>query len=228
MSATMTGQSFSLVMAGGASAPSRRWTERVRAWLVERSRARLLPPRRALLEAVVGEAGEGEDLLMLESHGTSPAAHLLRLLSVPGGSLDTVVSTGALAEAEDVSELLREAMRVLRPGGRLLFVEPVAAPAGSWVRRLQKAWAGGWRLIAGSRQAPSDLWNDLKVARFDRLRFERRSLAGPGGWPVPHVVGEAVLGVSPGDRSRSAPPARRVSDGVLAPSSGPPPFAFFG
>jgi len=228
MFATTTGQSLSLVMVGGTSRPSRRWTERVGAWLVARSRARLLPMRRALLEVLAQGGGQGGELLLLESHAASPAAPILRLLTVPGASLDTVVSLGALADAEDVDELLREATRVLRPGGRLLFVEPVAAPAGSWGRRLQKAWARGWRLLADSLQAPSDLWNDLKVARFGRLTFERRTLAGLGGWPVPHVVGEAVLATSPLDGWRSAAPPRRVSDALLATSSGPPPFAFFG
>ncbi|HEY8925927.1 MAG TPA: methyltransferase domain-containing protein [Polyangia bacterium] len=211
---------------GGAS-QSRRWTERVRAWLVAGSRARLLPRRRALLKDLDGEGGK---VLTLERDRAAPDAQILVLLRQPRASLDAVVSLGALADADDVDELLREVMRVLRPGGRLLFVEPVAAPAGTWARRLQKAWAGGWRLLAGSLKAPSDLWNDLKVARFDRLMVERRTLAGLGGWPVPHVVGQAVLGSSPAEGAGpgSAAPLHRASDEVLATSFGPPPFAFFG
>jgi len=226
MSATLTGQSFSLLRVGGAS-PSQRWPERVRASLLAGSRARLLPRRLALLKALGTEDGK---VVTLPSDRAAPDAPILMLLRLPGGSLDAVVSIGALADAHDVDELLREVMRVLRPGGRLLFVEPVAAPAGTWTRRLQKAWAGGWRLLAGSLQAPSDLWNDLKVARFDGLMFERRTLAGLGGWPVPHVVGQAVVTSSPAESvgPRSAAPLHRASDQVLAMSSGPPPFAFFG
>jgi len=109
MFATTTGQSLSLVMVGGTSRPSRRWTERVGAWLVARSRARLLPMRRALLEVLARGGGQGGELLLLESHAASPAAPILRLLTVPGASLDTVVSLGALADAEDVDELLAPA-----------------------------------------------------------------------------------------------------------------------
>ena len=46
-----------------------------------------------------------------------------------------------LGSVRDVAASLREARRVLRPGGKLLLIEHVAAPAGTPLRMMQV-----WRL----------------------------------------------------------------------------------
>jgi ubiquinone/menaquinone biosynthesis C-methylase UbiE len=59
-------------------------------------------------------------------------------------SFDTVVSTLVLCSVPDVGRALAEVRRVLRPGGRLLFLEHVAAddrPARlAWQHRLEPIW----------------------------------------------------------------------------------------
>jgi ubiquinone/menaquinone biosynthesis C-methylase UbiE len=42
-----------------------------------------------------------------------------------------------LCSVRDVAASLREARRVLRPGGKLLLIEHVAAPAGTPLRAMQ-------------------------------------------------------------------------------------------
>ena len=65
-------------------------------------------------------------------------------LPVETGSVDTVVSTLVLCTVPDPDAALAEVSRVLRPGGRLLFLEHVRAPAGSreawWQDRFVKQW----------------------------------------------------------------------------------------
>ena len=65
-------------------------------------------------------------------------------------SFDSVLSTWTMCTIPDVTAALREVRRVLRPGGRLLFVEHGAAPDPSvlrWQRRLdprpRRVFAGG-------------------------------------------------------------------------------------
>ncbi|HET6467601.1 MAG TPA: class I SAM-dependent methyltransferase [Geminicoccaceae bacterium] len=85
-------------------------------------------------------------------------------------SFDTVVSSWALCSIPDVAAALAEIRRVLKPGGRLLFVEHGAAPEPAvrrWQDRLTPLWrplAGGChlnrpidRLIAGAGLALADL-----------------------------------------------------------------------
>jgi len=65
-------------------------------------------------------------------------------LPVPTASVDTVVSTMVLCTVPDVDAALAEVARVLKPGGRLLFIEHVHSPAGSPLRRWQDRLAEPW------------------------------------------------------------------------------------
>ena len=63
------------------------------------------------------------------------------------GSFDTVVSTLVLCTVSDPARAVSEVVRVLRPGGRLLFCEHVSADAG-WRRALQRRSARAWAAFA--------------------------------------------------------------------------------
>lgn len=64
-------------------------------------------------------------------------------LPFPAGSFDTVACTLVLCSVEDPKAALAEIARVLRPGGRFLFLEHVRAPDPSlarWQDRLHGPW----------------------------------------------------------------------------------------
>lgn len=64
-------------------------------------------------------------------------------LPVADGSIDTVVSTLVLCTVEDPAAALAEIARVLRPGGRLLFIEHVRSDEpdlARWQDRLERPW----------------------------------------------------------------------------------------
>lgn len=87
-------------------------------------------------------------------------------------SVDTVVCTWVLCSIPGVAEALLEMKRVLRPGGRLLFVEHGRAPSerlATWQDRLTPLWsacAGGCHL----NRRPDRLIADagLHVERLDQ------------------------------------------------------------
>jgi ubiquinone/menaquinone biosynthesis C-methylase UbiE len=86
-------------------------------------------------------------------------------LPFPDGSVDTVVSTLVLCTVPDQEVALDEVRRVLRPGGRLLFIEHVRA-AGStarWQDLLEPLWG---RLLGGCHP------NRDTVAAIEEAGFE--------------------------------------------------------
>lgn len=84
------------------------------------------------------------------SHPASPMDAVAEHVPLDAASVDTVVATYVLCTVDDVLAALREARRVLVPGGRVLLVEHVLAPHSATMRALQrvatpctKRWCGG-------------------------------------------------------------------------------------
>lgn len=70
-------------------------------------------------------------------------------LPYPEWSFDCVVSTWTLCSIPDPAAALAEARRVLRPGGRLLFIEHGAAATEPGLERWQCRLTPAWRTVAG-------------------------------------------------------------------------------
>lgn len=111
-------------------------------------------------------------------------------LPVATASVDTVVSTMVLCTVRDVESALSEVARVLRPGGRLLFVEHVHA-AGTALGRWQTRLAGPWALWAGNCRCDRDLLAAI-TSRFDVRTLHRAEWTGMPGLVRPLVVGSAT------------------------------------
>lgn len=105
-------------------------------------------------------------------------------------SFDCVVSTFTLCSIDDVSQALGEAYRVLRPGGRFLFLEHGLSPdsgVGKWQRRLN--WLE-MRLAEGCR-LDRNIPGLVAALPFSSIEIDEFYLDG-----VPRTHGYIYLGVA--------------------------------
>ncbi len=71
-------------------------------------------------------------------------------LAVPDASLDAVVATLVLCTVPDPAATLAEVRRVLRPGGRFVYLEHVAATDTPRDLRWQERFEPVWKRVAGN------------------------------------------------------------------------------
>lgn len=123
-----------------------------------------------------------------------------RIIEAPGealpladASVDAVVSTLVLCTVDDLDRTLAEVERVLRPGGRFVFIEHVAGDGRT--ATLQRLLAGPWRVFA----------------QGCRLRRDPRAALAARGWDVTGVTDTTLPLPTPtrvGQVGTATPPPR--------------------
>jgi ubiquinone/menaquinone biosynthesis C-methylase UbiE len=170
---------------------------------VERYRARVIPTAQGRVLEIGG--GSGLNLAYYERGAVSrlytldPSAALVRMarkrltraavaaellvgsaedIPLAERSVDTVVSTWTLCSIPDVARALREARRVLKPGGSLLFVEHGHSPdarVARWQERIEPLW----KPLAGGCHLTRRIDRLIREAGFDIAELENEYLKGP-------------------------------------------------
>jgi ubiquinone/menaquinone biosynthesis C-methylase UbiE len=131
--------------------------------------------------------------------GIDPSAGLLRMARAAAGhatrpveliegsaeaipledrSFDTVVTSWTLCSIPDVGRALGEMRRVLRPGGRLVFVEHGQSPDPG-VRRWQDRLTPFWRRLSGGCHLNRDIGGLVGAAGFRVERLDTGYMKGP-------------------------------------------------
>lgn len=132
-------------------------------------------------------------------HGVDPSAGLLAMarkkiehvpfpvqltcesaeqLPVGSGSIDTVVMTWTLCSIPNPGKALCEMRRVLKPGGRLLFVEHGLAPdpkVQAWQRRINPLW----KRVSGGCNLNRKIDELITAAGFHITQLQAAYLPGP-------------------------------------------------
>ena len=111
-------------------------------------------------------------------------------LPLDSGSVDTVVSTLVLCTVPDADAALAEVVRVLRPGGRLLFLEHVHAPAGSALRRWQDRFVEPWAAFAVGCRCDRDILEAI------RRHLDVEEVLSDRWLGMPAVVRPLVMGTA--------------------------------
>ena len=93
-------------------------------------------------------------------------------------SVDTVVTTWTLCSIPDAAMALTEMRRVLRPNGKLLFVEHGMAPDKN-IKRWQDWLTPAWKRIGGGCHLNRPIQSMIESAGFGIDRLETGYMPGP-------------------------------------------------
>ena len=105
-------------------------------------------------------------------------------------SVDYVVGTLVLCSVPHPELVMQEVRRVLKPGGRYIFVEHVAAPDSPVIRFVQRIIRPLWACCADGCNPNRKSWETIERAGFDQVFLDHFRL----GVPVvsPHISGSAI------------------------------------
>ena len=112
-------------------------------------------------------------------------------LPLRDGAFDTAVCTLVLCSVDEPSHTLAELRRILRPGGRVLFLEHVRASSdrlARWQDRLERPWGA----VSGGCHPNRATLDAIRRAGFDPEDVEHYDLRPGIALVRPHVQGAAV------------------------------------
>lgn len=112
-------------------------------------------------------------------------------LDFDDASVEAVVSTLVLCSVSDPREVLGEIRRVLKPGGRFIFIEHVAGDPGTRLHQLQGWLRRPWAWACEGCQLRRNTGAIIRAAGFDSVDEERFRVSWRWMPVSPHVAGIA-------------------------------------
>jgi SAM-dependent methyltransferase len=128
-----------------------------------------LEPSAALVAMAEGAPRQRKQVRLIE--GSAEA------IPLEDRSFDTVVTTWSLCTIPDAEQALAEMRRILRPNGRLLFVEHGLSPDVS-VRKWQDRLTPPWRRISGGCHLNRPIEGLIRNGGFEPDRIETGYMRG--------------------------------------------------
>jgi len=113
-------------------------------------------------------------------------------------SVDFVIGTLVLCSVVNQKRALQEVARVLKPGGKFLFIEHVAARRGSWLHGMQRLVKPLWRRMGDGCHPDRETRTALESIGFASIEIQE--FEAPLPVVSPHIAGTAVKrGPSPSE-----------------------------
>ena len=113
-------------------------------------------------------------------------------LDLGTASVDAVIGTLVLCSVDDPHQVVSEIRRILRPGGRFIFIEHVAATSHTPLAKLQNGLHRIWHLLFHGCRLNRKTWRTINAAGFDYVAMDCFRLK-PRLSPVsPHILGVAM------------------------------------
>jgi len=111
-------------------------------------------------------------------------------LPVETETVDAVVGTLVLCSVVDQRRAINEIVRVLKPGGRFVFIEHIAAARGTLLRRIQSAVRPAWRRMGDG--CHPDRATDEVLQNYGFAKLEIKDFSAPLPIVRPHIAGVAI------------------------------------
>jgi len=113
-------------------------------------------------------------------------------IPLPGNSADVVLCTLVLCSVKDPAKIIDEIKRVLKPGGKLIFIEHVAAPKHTGLRVVQNIFNPVNRIMADGCNCNRETWTYIREAGFTQLQLSHQQMHGTFKFFSPHIMGYAI------------------------------------
>jgi SAM-dependent methyltransferase len=110
-------------------------------------------------------------------------------LDAEDNTIDNVVSNLVLCSVPNIDYTLQAVLRVLKPGGRFLLIEHVAAPQGTLLRKLQSKISPIWQVIGNGCHPDRETLIALENAGFASVNYERFDAQLP-------IISPCIIGVA--------------------------------
>jgi len=137
------------------------------------------------------------------AQAVAPSALVLRApaedLPFEDGTFDTIVSSLVLCGVDDQPRAVREIRRVLRPGGRFLFLEHVRADDPAAAKKQDKMNRINRAVVCCDCNRPT--LDTIEAAGFEVTALQNTELPKSPSFVRPAIIGDALAPTAPATRA---------------------------